>query len=190
MSDALPAAGVLPDFDPALNHFARLGLEASFDVDREALEANYLQRSAAVHPDRHRSGGEGLERLAMEHASAINVAYRVLRDPVSRAEYLVKLGGIDLDSSDEQGGAPKPTQAFLVDMIERREQLEEAADEGVEALEDLRDELDDEARAVFRRAGDALREGNVSAAAIELVTRRYLARLESEIEARIEGEDR
>ena len=180
----------LPDFDPALNHFARLGLEPALDLDREALEGRYLELSAAVHPDKHQAAGEAAQRLAMEHASAINVAYRVLRDVVGRAEYLVKLGGIDLNSTDERHGAPKPTQAFLVEMIERREALDEAAAEGEDALEDLRDELADESGAVLKRAQAAIRAGDIAGAARELVTRRYLARLDQEIEAQLGGGSR
>lgn len=190
MMSSPPAPGSLEVFDPGLDHFARLGLEAAVDLDREALEANYLERSARAHPDRHQAAGEGAQRRAMEHASAINEAYAVLRDRVKRAEYLVKLGGIDLDSSAEVGGAPKPSQAFLMDMIERREALEEAAAEGEEALEELRETLEDEASGVIKRALTALREGQVEQAARELVTRRYLARLGEEIDAQLEGSSR
>ncbi len=177
----------LPPFDPGLDHFARLGLKPSVDVDRESLESNYLERSVAAHPDRHQAAGDAAQRLAMEHASALNVAYKTLRAPVGRAEYLVKMGGIDLDSSDVVGGAPKPDQAFLFEMIERREALDEAAAAGEEALEDMRDGLADESGAVLRRAQQALRDGAVADAARELVTHRYLKRLDEEIEARLEG---
>lgn len=177
----------LEAFDTTLNHFERLGLSPSVEVDREMIETNYLERSARVHPDKHGVDGDAAQRNAMEHASALNIAYRVIRDTVQRAEYLVKLAGIDLDSSDAVGGAPKPSQAFLIDMIERREGLEEAALRGVEALEDLRDELEDEARGVLKRALEAFDAGNVSGAAQGLVRRRYLARLGEEVETQIEG---
>lgn len=75
----------------------------------------------------------------MEHAAALNEAYAVLRQRTGRAEYLVKLGGIDLDSSEPGQGAPQPTQVFLIDMIERREGLDDARAEGRDALEDARD---------------------------------------------------
>ena len=177
----------LEAFDVTLNHFERLGLSPSVEVDREVIETNYLERSARVHPDKHSVDGDAAQRNAMEHASALNIAYRVIRDTVERAEYLVKLAGVDLDSSDVVGGAPKPSQAFLIDMIERREGLEEAVAGGVDALEDLRDELEDEASVVLKRALAAIDAGNILDAAEELVTRRYLARLGEEVETQIEG---
>ena len=58
----------------------------------------------------------------------------MLRDGVRRAEYLVKLGGVDLDSSDPQSGAPHLTQAFLIEMIERRERLDEVRGAGEDGV--------------------------------------------------------
>jgi molecular chaperone HscB len=186
MSSVRPENGPLEVFDASQDHFLRLGLESGVDLDRDLLETNYLDRSVRVHPDKFANDGEEVKRNAMEHASALNVAYRCLRDPVGRAEYLVKLGGIDLNSSDPQGGAPKPSQAFLIEMIERREAVEAAVDEGGEAVEDLRDEVEDEAGQVLARAQARLRNGDVAGAAVELITRRYLSRLIEELEARIE----
>lgn len=178
---------VLPPFDPGVSHFERLGLQPRVDIDREQLEANYLERSQVVHPDRYVQSGPAEQRRAMEHAAALNEAYAVLRDRTRRAEYLVKLGGIDLDSSDVEHGAPKPSQAFLIDMIERREGVERARLEGAEAIEDLRDEVEDERAAKIRSAEAALERGELPAAAEALVAARYLARLIEELEGALEA---
>ncbi len=180
-SEASPPAP-LERFDPSRNHFERLGLAPAVALDREALESAYLERSRRVHPDRFVTADAATQRLAMEHAAAVNEAYQVLRSPLRRAEYLVKLGGIDLDSSDAGTGAPKPTQAFLIEMIERREGLEAATEAGLEALEDLADELADEREAIVDAAVKALESGEVAKAAEALVHARYLARLADEIE--------
>ena len=186
-SDPIGAGG-LEAFDPALDHFARLGLERGWRIDRDALEDNYLDRSSQVHPDRHASADAATRRAALEHSAALNEAYRALRDPVARAEYLVKLGGVDLDSSDPETGAPHPEQAFLIEMIERRERLDEVAAAGDDAIAELRDEVDEEIEAVFNAALDALEADAASdqrarAAAAKLVHRRYLQRFLDEIDA-------
>jgi molecular chaperone HscB len=168
----------LPAFDPALDHFARLGLERAWSLDREALEDAYLSRSKLSHPDRFVGADSGTRRAAVEHSSAINEAYRVLRDPVRRAEYLVKLGGIDLDSSDPKTGAPHPQQSFLIEMIERREQLAGGGD-----LDELRDDVEEELDEVFDGALAKLEAGELAAAAAALVHRRYLQRFLDEIDA-------
>lgn len=180
------SASKLEDFDPTLDHFARLGLDRAWKIDRDAFEDRYLAESRRVHPDRHAAADSSTRRRAMEHSSALNTAYQVLRDPVKRAEYLVKLGGVDLDSSDPQTGAPHPTQAFLIEMIERRERLAEVSSAGEDALEELGDEVQDEAEAVFDTALAALANDDIQAAASALVHRRYLQRFLDEIAAAAE----
>lgn len=176
----------LEPFDPTLDHFARLGLERGFTIDRDALERAYLERSRRYHPDRHVGADSATRRAAVEHSSALNQGYRSLRDPVERAEYLVKLGGLDLDSSDAQTGAPHPEQSFLIEMIDRRERLEELREAGEDALDQLRDEVEAELDAVFDRAVAALAGADMRAAAAALVHRRYLQRFISEIDRALE----
>lgn len=170
---------LLEAFDPSLDHFARLGLERGWKLDRDALEQHYLERSRRYHPDRFVGADSATRRAALEHSSAVNTAYRTLRDPVSRAEYLVKLGGIDLDSSDPHTGAPRPEQAFLIEMIERREGLEHASRQ---QLDTLRDEVEAEMDEVFDRALAAIEQADVRTAAAALVHRRYLDRFLHELE--------
>ena len=169
----------LEPFDPSLDHFARLGLERGWKLDRDVLEQRYLERSRRHHPDRFVAADASTRRAALEHSSAINTAHRTLRDPVARAEYLVKLGGIDLDSSDPDTGAPRPEQSFLIEMIERREQLEGAAPSKRDAL---RDEIEAEIDEVFDRALAALERADIRAAAAALVHRRYLDRFLNELD--------
>lgn len=149
-----------------------------FNVDRDDLETRYLDRSREVHPDRFAGASSGEQREAMESAAALNEAYRALRDPVRRAEYLVCLAGIDLDA---QGSAPGMDQGFLMDMIDRRERLD-AARGDEDALDTFFDEVEGEIQRIFGRAVERIASGDTPAAARELVARRYLQRLADEIE--------
>ena len=178
-----PVAAASPSpSEPVRDHFARFGLARAWRIDRDALEAAYLQRAAAVHPDRFVGASSAEQRAAMEASTALNEGYRVLRDPVRRAEYLCKLGGIDLDHTGGPGGAPHMDQAFLMEMIERREAVAEARAAGAAKLDALRDEVEGEADELIDAAADALEIGDTSRAARELVARRYLQRLLDEIE--------
>jgi molecular chaperone HscB len=156
-------------------------MERRFEIDAEVLEREYLTRAVAVHPDRVATGTARDKREAMERAAEVNEAYRTLRDPVRRAEYLVRLGGIDLDSSDAVGGAPAMDQAFLVDMIERREAVAQAQEGG--GLDDLRARVEDELDDVLDDAVDKLKAGDLAGAARGLVARRYLQRLVDEMDS-------
>lgn len=169
----------------AANHFVELGLEPTYDLDLAALERNYLALAQRHHPDRVAAGTVTERRAAMETSGAINEGYRVLRDAVRRAEYLCRLGGVDLDSSDPEHGAPTMPQAFLIEMIERREGLAEARAGGTAATDALRDRVSSEQDHALERAVAALRRGTTREAAIALVERRYLQRLIDEIDGEV-----
>lgn len=166
----------------ASDHFERLGVPRRYAVDREAFEQAYRERAQRVHPDRFAGGSSGQQRAAMEASAALNEAYRVLRDPVRRAEYLCQLAGIDVDSNDPRAGAPAMGQEFLIEMIERREAVEEARASGPAALDALRGEVDDELELALDTATAALAADDPQAAARALVKRRYLQRLLDEID--------
>ncbi len=168
--------------DTAASHFARLGLPPRFDLDPAQLEASYLALAQAHHPDRAAAADVSARRAALEASAAINEAHRVLRDPVRRAEYLCKLGGVDLDSTDRERGAPHMPAAFLAEMIERREELAQARARGFAALDALRERTADQTAQCFARATAALAAADIRAAAIALVERRYLQRLLDEID--------
>lgn len=157
------------------DYFGLFGLERRWRVERNTVEQRYLELSQQHHPDNAVGQSAAVQRAAMERSSLINSAYRVLRDPTLRAEYLVKLGGIDLDSSDPRVGAPHPTQEFLIEMIDLRERVSEG--------EAVRDEIDARADAALDAAIAALDRGEVRAAAERLVARRYFQRFLDEVNA-------
>lgn len=105
-------------------HFEIFGLPASPDLDVKALEASYRKLSLTLHPDRNPD-----DRLeAAERSAALNEAFKVLKDPVRRAFYLLKLHGVDLEREDAgpQGRNLGLPMDFLEDILDRREGLEEA----------------------------------------------------------------
>jgi len=158
-----------------VDHFARLGLPRRFGLDREAIEDAYLERAQAVHPDRFAAAPMARQREAMEKSSALNEGYRIVRDPLRRAEYLCSLAGAK--------DAPAMSQEFLIEMIERREAVGEARERGAAALDEVRGRVEDELEGVFDRAIDALEAGEIEAASRDLTTRRYLQRLLDEIDS-------
>lgn len=168
-----------------VNHFVGLGLEPAYDLDLGLLERNYLALAQQHHPDKVAGGTVAERRSAVERSGAINEGYRVLRDPVRRAEYLCRLGGVDLDSSDAATGAPAMPQSFLMEMIDRREALAESRAKGPSAMDALRDGVEREQEAALDRAAAALRAGEIRDAAVALVERRYLQRLVDEIDGEV-----
>jgi len=165
-----------------MDHFERLGQPRQHALDRDGLETEYLARAARAHPDKVDQDDASAKRAAMETSAAINEAYRTLRNPATRAEYLVKLGGRDLDSSDPSVGAPKMPQAFLIEMIEHRERVADARSAGADALDELREDVDGQQGDALAEAVLAIADGDIETASRQLVVRRYLQRLLDEID--------
>src|SRR5262245_5530291 len=104
-----------------MDHFERLGLPRRFSVDMDAIEREYLARSRALHPDFHQLGTGGEQRASLELTAALNEANLTLRDPIRRAEYLLTLYGGPTGMQEKS-----LDQMFLMEMMDVREQLEEA----------------------------------------------------------------
>ena len=109
--------------DFSLNHFELFGVPARYGVDVEMLERAYRALQNEVHPDRHAVGTDADRRLALQSSARVNEAYRALKDPVLRAQYMLSLRGID--AGDETDTA-LPFD-FLERQLERREAVAEAA---------------------------------------------------------------
>ena len=105
-----------------MDPFATLGINASYDVDLKAIERRHRELSRALHPDKYAATGASERREALGRAVEVNEAWRIVRDSIRRAEALFQRAGIATGETNE----PKPTGAFLMDMLEQREALAEA----------------------------------------------------------------
>jgi len=103
------------------DHYERLGLPRRFSIDPAALEAAYLDRSRAVHPDFHHGSSGGEQAASEVLTAAVNEAYTTLKDPFRRAEHL--LGLLGGPTATEVKDIPP---AFLMEMMELREEIERA----------------------------------------------------------------
>ncbi len=105
------------------NHFELFALPLRFAIDTHALEAAYRALQGEVHPDRHAGGTPADQRAALQASALVNEAYRTLRSPASRAEYLLSLHGIDARIETDTA---LPLD-FLERQLERREAAADAA---------------------------------------------------------------
>jgi molecular chaperone HscB len=140
------------------DHFTLFGLPRSFTVDGSALEQRYRDLQARVHPDRHAHLSDADQRLAMQWSTRVNEAYQTLRRPLSRAEYLLQLAGLDV-----HGERTMPT-AFLVSQMEWREAIEDASGDE-DALDVLRRRIRKEMAGQYVEFERLLNAGELSGAA-------------------------
>ncbi|HEX2572263.1 MAG TPA: Fe-S protein assembly co-chaperone HscB [Polyangia bacterium] len=111
-------------------HFDILGLPRRYHLRPEEIEDRYHAAAREHHPDRHMRSDAQKRVSSALFTAQLTEAYRTLKDPVRRAEYLLKLEGIVL--SDERSGH-KVDPTFLHEILELREGLMEARMEGDEA---------------------------------------------------------
>ncbi len=131
-----PQCGKLSPRPPGATHFDVFGLAPGYALDVAALEQRFRELSLKLHPDRYAKAEARERRLSLEHTTALNDAYKALKDPARRAFYLLKLRGVDLDR-EEQGATDEaqkrlttPPMDFLEEVMELREALHHAkADE-------------------------------------------------------------
>jgi molecular chaperone HscB len=112
--------------------YEALGIAPALALDLEAVKKRFYERSRQWHPDRFSRASVPEQDRALEMTAVLNDAFRILRDPVSRAEYFLKEHGVELS---------KETPAEL---------LEEVFELNM-ALEELR-EGDESARAQLAEA--------------------------------------
>ncbi len=127
--------------------FERLGLPGRFSVDPAAVEREYLARSRAVHPDFHSLATADQQAASLEETAALNEAYLTLKDPFRRAEYLLRLLGGPTAQQEKN-----LDQAFLMEMMEFRERIEEAGDDRTRA--ELEAELADRLARIVTELGE------------------------------------
>jgi molecular chaperone HscB len=83
--------------DAPSNYFTQFGLPRHLNIDTTALEKSFYAQSRKLHPDRFASRPAAEQEAALAASSQLNDAYRTLRDPIARTEYLLALEGIQLE---------------------------------------------------------------------------------------------
>src|ERR1039457_179185 len=114
------------------DYFHVFGLEHGFNVDLAALENEFHRLSRKLHPDRFARAGEIEQQWSLADTALLNDAYRTLKDPISRTEYLLKLEGAEIgeefSGQDRAANEKNPSRVpadLLEEVFELNMQLEE-----------------------------------------------------------------
>jgi molecular chaperone HscB len=190
------ACGAVQPPDAAADHFQVLGGERRFALDLEALERRYKELTRILHPDRFARADPRARRASLARSVQLNEAWRTLRDPVRRAEYLLRLHGLEVageqgttrqTAGGERARVPVP-QALLMEVLELREGLAEArsAGDGVR-LAALSDEVRGRRARAMTEVAAALELEAHERAASALVAVRYYDRFLDEAQLDVTG---
>src|SRR5215475_5434662 len=105
----------LPDY------FAIFGLPRKLWIETSELEQTFLQMSWKLHPDNFVKATEQERELSLKRSSELNDAYRTLRDPIARVEYLLGIEGERKEGEKKQQAPPE----LLEEVFELNESLDE-----------------------------------------------------------------
>jgi molecular chaperone HscB len=118
-----------------VDYFSFFGLPLKLNIDVAALERGFYELSRRLHPDLNARAGSQEQQWSLEQSSLLNDAYRTLKDPIKRTEYLLHLEGVVLEeqskSATEQARATGEVKKQIVppdlleEVFELNMQLEE-----------------------------------------------------------------
>jgi molecular chaperone HscB len=103
-----------------LDYFSCLGLSRRLNIQTDELEAKFYELSRTFHPDFFQNKTAAEQAISLRNSALLNTAYRTLKDPVQRAEYLVRL---------EAGSAKDIRTAPPADLFEEILSLQENLEE-------------------------------------------------------------
>jgi molecular chaperone HscB len=84
-----------------MNYFEFFDLPRKLTLDIVALEKQFYTMSRRLHPDRFASKPVSEQEAALVQSSLLNDAYRTLKDPILRTQYLLKLEGVELEEQSK-----------------------------------------------------------------------------------------
>ena len=137
--------------------FELLNLPVTYQIDLTELENVYLRLSRMVHPDYFGTTGGPEKRLSEDLSARLNNAYRLLKDPLARSDFLLTRSGGPAASHDK-----RVPPDLLGEVLDLREKIEQAKSAGRTA------ELAEVHAQLTRRSGAAFEQ---------------LARLHAELES-------
>lgn len=149
--------------------FALFEIKREFSLDEKELEKKYFELQKNCHPDKVLTASVPEKVFVAQESAKINLAYKILCDPLSRAEYML-------------GGLENPTPGLLAEIMEIQEKLAEAETaEEIAVMQDFAESEKDKSIVYLKKyfAANDLRK-----AAEETVRLKYLTKFSDEIKAR------
>ncbi len=144
-----------------MNYFELFGLKNQFNINTKQLADVYQSLQKTVHPDRFAHASSQEQLVAVQKSSMINDAYQTLKNPLTRAHYMLTLRETNMPNEQASFG----DTSFLMRQMELREMLSELkySDNIEAAVFELTQILETEFEAIFREMQVQLKEDNQEA---------------------------
>ena len=113
---------------PGGDYFSVFSLVPRLNLDLAELEHEFHRLSRRLHPDRFARAQENEQEWSLANTALLNDAYRTLKDPLRRTEYLLKLHGAEIGEEHSGKDRRDPSRVpadLLEEVFELNMQLEE-----------------------------------------------------------------
>ena len=119
------------------DYFSFFGLQRRLNIDTSALEKEFYKLSRKLHPDLFARAAVNEQEWSTQKTSLLNDAYRTLRDPIARTEYLLELEGVKLEEQSRAATDEARAQGKQKQQVVPPDLLEEVFDLNMQ-LEEMR----------------------------------------------------
>jgi molecular chaperone HscB len=120
-----------------VDYFTFFGLPRKLNLDVSAVEKDFYELSRKLHPDLNARAGSQEQEWSLQQSSLLNDAYRTLKDPIKRTQYLLKLEGVELEEQSKSATEQARSTGEMKKQIVPPDLLEEVFELNIQ-LEELR----------------------------------------------------
>jgi molecular chaperone HscB len=120
-----------------VDYFKFFGFPRKLNLDTAVLEKEFYALSRRLHPDMSAQADSQERAWSLEQSSLLNDAYRTLKDPIKRTEYLLRLEGVELEEQSKQATEKARASGELKKQVVPPDLLEEVFELNLQ-LEELR----------------------------------------------------
>jgi len=137
-----------------VDYFTFFGLPRKLNLDTAPLEREFYEMSRKLHPDVYASADKREQEWSLEQSSLLNDAYRTLKDPIKRTEYLLRLEGVELEEQSKTATEKARSTGAIKKQVVPPDLLEEVFELNMQ-LEELRmqKKLGEDDRALIEEIG-------------------------------------
>jgi molecular chaperone HscB len=180
---------------PSPDYYRFFGLPKTLSIDAGNLQRTFYQMSRLLHPDRYGRRAERERTYSLEATAILNDGYRVLKDPVRRAEYILSENGFHVGEQRSNEVPPELLEeVFELNMM--LDELKSGDDSAVGQLDEARSrflallgEIDAELETAFQ-AHDGSPEGDARLHELKSIRailhrRRYIQNLVREVDSQL-----
>ncbi|XP_055598618.1 iron-sulfur cluster co-chaperone protein HscB [Uranotaenia lowii] len=160
------------------DYFTLLDIPKTFELDSTSLTTSFRRLQSVLHPDKFSQKSEQEKENSLAWSSLVNKAYKTLNAPLERGKYLLQQDGIVIT---EENTSVDPD--FLMEMMERNEQVEDAtrAEDLTIIVQSLRSDIDQ----LYHSLRVEFAKADMEKAKTTLVRLKYLLNIERTIKDKL-----